>query len=111
LSNRTPRIAIVDDDKAVCQAIQGFVRSLGYDAFTFASAEDFLKSENIRGTSCLITDLQLPGLSGVDLQDRLIAAGYRIPTILITGHPSDSARARAMKAGAILLPGQTIQTQ
>jgi len=101
LSNRTPRIAIVDDDKAVCQAIQGFVRSLGYDAFTFASAEDFLKSENIRGTSCLITDLQLPGLSGVDLQDRLIAAGYRIPTILITGHPSNSARARAMKAGAI----------
>ena len=96
-----PMIAIVDDDKAVREATESLMRSLGYHASTFASAEEFLQSEQISNTSCLITDVQMPGLSGIDLQDRLIARGHRIPIIFITGYPDDSVRARAMKAGAV----------
>ena len=94
-------IAIVDDDEAVREATKTLVRSLGYNASMFASAEEFLNSEQFGNTSCLITDLQMPGLSGIDLQDRLIASGHRIPVIFITGFPDDTARTRAMKAGAV----------
>jgi FixJ family two-component response regulator len=94
-------IAIVDDDEAVREAMKTLVRSLGYNASMFGSANKFLNSEQVDDTSCLITDVQMPGLSGLDLQDRLIAQGHRIPIIFITGHPDDNARARAMKAGAI----------
>ena len=94
-------IAIIDDDDAVREALQQLVRSLGYSVATFGSAEAFLKSEQITNTSCLITDLQMPGLSGLDLQDRLIAKGHRIPIVFLTGDPDESLRARALKAGAI----------
>ena len=77
------------------------MRSLGYSVSTFGSAEEFLKSEQISNTSCLITDLQMPGLSGLDLQDRLIARGHRFPIIFLTGYPDEDVRIRAMKAGAI----------
>ena len=96
-----PMIAIVDDDEAVREATKGLVRSLGYNASTFASADHFLKSEQLHNTSCLITDLHMPGLSGIDLQDHLIARGHRIPVIFITGYPDESVRTRAMKAGAV----------
>ena len=94
-------IAIVDDDDVVREAMKSLMRSLGYNASTFGSADEFLKSEQVSNTSCLVTDLQMPGLSGIDLQDWLIARGHRIPIIFITGHPNDNVRARAMKAGAI----------
>ena len=94
-------IVIVDDDEGVREATKTLVRSLGYNASTFGSANEFLKSEKVHDTSCLITDLQMPGLSGIDLQDRLIASGYRIPIIFITAYPDEKARARAMNAGAI----------
>jgi len=94
-------IAIVDDDETVRDGIRTLVRSLGYHASTFGSAHEYLKSEQVHDTSCLITDVQMPGLNGIDLQDRLIARGHRIPIIFITGHPDDSVRARAMKAGAV----------
>ena len=94
-------IAIVDDEEPVRNATKSLVRSLGYHASTFGSADEFLKSEQVSNTSCLVTDLQMPGLSGIDLQDWLIARGHRIPIIFITGHPNDNVRARAMKAGAI----------
>jgi FixJ family two-component response regulator len=94
-------IAIVDDDKPVREATKTLVRSLGYHASAFASADEFLKSDQIHDISCLISDLRMPGPSGIDLQDRLIARGHRIPIIFITGHPEDSTRARAMKAGAV----------
>jgi FixJ family two-component response regulator len=94
-------IAIVDDDDAVRVAIERLIRSLGYSASTFASADEFLKSEQVSNTSCLITDVQMPGLSGIDLQDRLVARGHRIPTICITAHPDENVRTRAMKAGAV----------
>jgi FixJ family two-component response regulator len=96
-----PIISIVDDDGAVREAIKRLVRSLGYNASTFASADEFLKSELVHDTSCIITDLQMPGLSGIDLQDILTARGHRTPIIFITGHPDEDVRARAMKAGAV----------
>jgi FixJ family two-component response regulator len=94
-------IAIVDGEEPVRDATKSLVRSLGYHASTFGSADDFLKSEQVHDTSCLITDVQMPGLSGLDLQDRLIARGHCIPIIFMTGYPNDSVRARAMKAGAV----------
>jgi FixJ family two-component response regulator len=94
-------IAIVDDDEPVRDATKSLVRSLGYHASTFASAHDFLKSDQVNDTSCLITDVQMPGLSGLDLQDRLVARGHCIPIIFMTGYPDDNVRARALKAGAV----------
>jgi FixJ family two-component response regulator len=94
-------IAIVDDDEAVREATQRLVQSLGYHASTFASADEFLESDQVHDTSCLISDVRMPGLSGIELQDRLIAGGHRIPIIFITGHPDENVRIRAMKAGAI----------
>ncbi len=94
-------IAIVDDDEIVRESTKTFLQSLGYQTSTFASAEEFLKSEQVQDTSCLITDVQMPGSSGIDLQDRLIARGHCIPIIFMTGYPDDGVRARAMKAGAV----------
>ena len=94
-------ISIVDDDETVREAIKRLVRSLGYNACTFASADEFLKSEQVHDTSCVITDLHMPGLSGIDLQDILIARGHRTPIIFITAYPEEDVRARAMKAGAV----------
>jgi FixJ family two-component response regulator len=94
-------IAIVDDDEPVRVATKTLVRSLGYHASTFGSADEFLKSEQVHDTSCLVTDVQMPGLSGIDLQDYLIARGHRIPIIFMTGYPNDIVRARAIKAGAV----------
>jgi FixJ family two-component response regulator len=94
-------IAIVDDDEGCRIALEKLMRSVGRNASAFGSAEEFLSSEELHNTSCLITDLQMPGLNGIELQDRLVAGGHRIPIIFITAHPDDNVRARAMKAGAI----------
>jgi FixJ family two-component response regulator len=96
-----PLISIVDDDESIREATKGLVRSLGYQAATFSSAEDFLQSDSVDSTSCLITDVQMPGLSGIDLQRRLIDRGTQMPTIFITAFPGDPTRALAMKAGAV----------
>ena len=103
-------IAIVDDDDVVREAMKSLVRSLGYNVSTFGSAEEFLNSEQISRTSCLITDLHMPGLSGLDLQDRLIAQGHRFSIIFITGYPDENARVRAMKAGAIAFLSKPFNT-
>jgi FixJ family two-component response regulator len=94
-------ISIVDDDESVREATKRLVRSLGYAASTFALASEFLASERVHDTACLITDLHMPGMSGEDLQNRLIADGHRIPVIFITAFPEERVRARVMKAGAI----------
>ena len=94
-------ISIVDDDAAVREATQVLVKSLGYRAMTFASAEDFLQSESVHDTSCLITDVQMPGLSGVELQSLLLARGHRTPIIFIASFPEEKIRARALEAGAV----------
>ena len=78
----------------------GLVRSLGYAAATFASAEEFLGSEHRHDTSCIIADVHMPGLSGVDMQRHLFAEGHRLPIIFITAFPDESLRARALAAGA-----------
>ena len=93
-------ISIVDDDESVREATKGLVRSLGYVAETFGSAEEFLSSEHRRETSCIIADVQMPGLSGVELQSRLIAEGHRLPIIFMTAFPEDRARTRVLEAGA-----------
>lgn len=96
-----PVISIIDDDPSVRLATDGLVRSLGYQAVTFASAEDFLQSDHIDDTSCLITDVQMPGLSGVELQSVLNARGTRLPIIFITAFPEDRIRRCVLEAGAV----------
>ena len=93
-------ISIIDDDESMREATKGLVRSLGYQAATFASAEEFLQSNCVDNTSCLITDVQMPGLSGIDLQRGLIAQGVEMPTIFITAFPEEGTRLRALTAGA-----------
>lgn len=93
-------ISIVDDDESVREATKGLVRSLGFVAATFGSAEEFLNSERRRETSCVIADVQMPGVSGVELQRRLIAEGDRLPMIFITAFPEDRVRERVLEAGA-----------
>jgi FixJ family two-component response regulator len=97
----SPVISIIDDDPSVRKATDGLVRSLGYRSLTFASAEDFLESDHIDDTSCVITDVQMPGLSGVELQSVLIARGARLPMIFITAFPEDRIRRSVLEAGAI----------
>src|SRR5438105_11844369 len=94
-------ISIIDDDALAREGIKELVESLGYKTFTFMSAEHFLQSGLISETRCLITDLQMPGLSGLELQERLQAAGYQMPIILITAYPNEKHRNRALDAGAI----------
>jgi FixJ family two-component response regulator len=96
-----PLISIVDDDESMRESTKGLVRSLGYQAATFASAEEFLQSDSMDSTSCLIADVQMPGLSGIDLQRSLIARGIQMPTIFITAFPEEGTRAHALMAGAI----------
>jgi FixJ family two-component response regulator len=94
-------ISIIDDDASVRAATNRLVRSLGYVAFTFASADEFLRSPQLRDSSCVIADVQMPGMSGVDLQSFLRARGFRLPIIFITAFPEESVRARALDAGAV----------
>jgi FixJ family two-component response regulator len=96
-------ISIIDDDESVRIATRSLVRSLGFTAHTFACAEDFLTSDSVTKSSCVITDIQMPGLSGVELQRRLIAQGNNTPIIFITAFPDDVIRAQVLEAGAICL--------
>lgn len=94
-------ISAVDDDESVREALEGLMRSVGIAVKTFSSAEEFLKSEHVRDTCCLIVDLRMPGMSGLDLQRRLIADRQSMPVIFITAHGSDTvARAEAFRNGA-----------
>ena len=93
-------ISIIDDDQSVREAMKSLLRSLGYAAAGFASAEEYLDSDRIRDTACIITDLQMPGLSGIDLQQRLLADGNKTPIIFVTAFPNDKMRKHALAAGA-----------
>jgi FixJ family two-component response regulator len=93
-------IALVDDDD-VRQGIEALLRSLGYSVAAFATAEAFLNSEQLPETSCLITDVQMPGMSGIELQARLKSNGHCILVIVITGFPDERVRERAMQLGAL----------
>jgi FixJ family two-component response regulator len=94
-------ISIVDDDAFVRHATENLLLSLGFGVATFASAEEFLDSGRADDTSCLITDVKMPGLTGLDLQQRLIDDGRRLPVIFITAFFSESLRTQALAAGAV----------
>lgn len=95
-----PVISIIDDDELVRDAVKSLVRSLGYDAAEYASAEDYLRSNAHESSSCLITDIQMPGISGVDLQARLIAEGNFTPIIFMTAFDDEKICVRVLEAGA-----------
>jgi FixJ family two-component response regulator len=97
---KVPVISIIDDDQSVRDATTCLIRSLGYVAAAFASAEDFLRSEHVDDTAVLITDVQMPGLNGLELQERLLETGRSVPVIFITAFPEEKIRSRALAAGA-----------
>ena len=94
-------ISIVDDDESVRESVSSLVRSAGFGTEVFASAEEFLNSAHLRDTACLILDLRMPGMSGLELQRRLSDADYRIPIIFITAQRNEGDRMQALKAGAV----------
>jgi FixJ family two-component response regulator len=94
-------ISIIDDDALARDGIRELVESLGYKAVSFSSAEHFLVSGAITETTCVITDLQMPGLSGLELQEALRSQGHRTPVILMTAYPNESHRNRAINGGAV----------
>ena len=94
-------ISIVDDDESVREAIESLIKSVGFNAKAFASAEELLNSKHIEDTSCLILDMRMPGMNGLELQRRLAADGYGIPIIFISAHSDDQIRAQALEEGAV----------
>jgi FixJ family two-component response regulator len=98
---KTKLVAILDDDDSMRSALQGLLKAVGVRAQAFASAEEFLKSGQQHHTSCLIADIRMPGMSGLELQSQLNAEHCRIPTIFITAHGDAKMRLQALRAGAV----------
>lgn len=98
---RAPLISIVDDDEALRNSLDDLIRSVGFRTQGFASADAFLSSNQARDTACLILDVRMPGMNGLDLQRQIVAANWQIPIIFITSHTDGDARARALAAGAV----------
>lgn len=99
--SRTPIIAIVDDDDALRNSLDDLMRSIGFRTLGFRSAEEFLSSNQARDAACLILDVRMPGMSGLDLQHQIVTAQWPIPIIFVTSHADDGARTRALDAGAV----------
>src|SRR6266481_4617603 len=104
-------ISIVDDDESMRCALKSLVASLGLKAHAFASAEQFLQSQRLDDTACLITDLQMPGLNGIELQNLLLAQGRHIPIIFVTAFAEEPMRTRALKAGALGFLSKPFESQ
>jgi FixJ family two-component response regulator len=94
-------VSVVDDDASMREALRGLLRSTGLRVEVFASAEEFLASGRLSATTCLVLDMRMPGLSGLELQERLLASGSNVPIIFISAHSDEGMRARALEAGAI----------
>lgn len=94
-------ISVVDDDDSVRESLQCLIRSFGFAVETYASAEEFLNSYNFPDTRCLILDVRMPGMTGLELQSRLAASHRQIPVIFITAHGDGAARSQALKSGAV----------
>jgi FixJ family two-component response regulator len=94
-------VAVIDDDESLRTALKELMRSAGLSAIAFESAEDFLRSGQQRQTGCLISDIRMPGMSGLELQAKLNADHVRIPTIFITAHGDEKMRMHALRAGAV----------
>jgi FixJ family two-component response regulator len=101
IQGKAKMVAIVDDDDLMRTALQGLLKSAGLRAQAFASADEFLRSGHQHDTACLITDIRMPGMSGLELQAKLNADHCRIPTIFITAHGDAKMRMQAMRAGAV----------
>ena len=97
--SKNPVVTIVDDDDLVRESTADFVTAMGLTAVEFPSAIDFLNSGRLHDTGCLIADVQMPGMTGIELHDRLRGSGIAIPTVLITAYPDDEDRSRALRAG------------
>ncbi len=102
----TVQIAIVDDDADVRSAIASLVRSAGYEVRIYASGEDFMAAPEIACTRCLIVDVNMPGMSGLDLQARLAEAGHPFPVVVITARPTIQSRTEALRRGAVAFFGK-----
>ena len=100
------RVAIVDDDPAFREALEGLLAALGYGCAAFDSTESFLAWADRQSVSCLLLDMQMPGLGGLELQARLVAAGEGLPIIFISSRDDGAAQARAMAAGALACLGK-----
>ena len=101
IQNNTKFVVIVDDDDSMRSAVQDLLEAVGLPAQGFASAEEFLKSGKQHQTTCLITDIRMPGMSGLELQAQLNAERCRIPTIFITAHGDEKMRMQALRSGAV----------
>jgi FixJ family two-component response regulator len=98
---KTSLVSVVEDDQYFRESMRRLIRSLGYTVEAFSSAADFLASPRLIETTCLITDVHMPAMTGVELHRHLIEAGYTIPTILVTAYPDDVDRARALNDGVV----------
>jgi FixJ family two-component response regulator len=98
---RVPLIAIVDDDDSLRNSLDNLLRSVGFCVQGFASAEAFLSSNQVHATACLILDVRMAGMNGLELQRQMVAANWQIPIIFITSHVDDEARVRALETGAV----------
>jgi len=101
IETKTEMVAIVDDDNSIRTAVQDLLEAVSLPVQGFASAEEFLSSGKQRVTACLIVDIRMPGMSGLELQEKLNAEGCRIPIIFITAHGDEKIRAQALRAGAV----------
>jgi FixJ family two-component response regulator len=97
----TPLVAIVDDDESLRDATNNLLQAAGFSTATFADAASFLESAGEPTAACLVLDMRMPGMSGLQLHQHLVASGTRIPTVLITAYPSDAMRLRAREAGIV----------
>lgn len=98
---RVPLISIVDEDDSFRNSLDNLIRSVGFQAQGFSSAEAFLNSNQAHDTACLILDVRMPGMNGLELQRQMVAAKWHIPIIFITSYTDGDARARALEAGAV----------
>ena len=96
-----PLISVVDDDDSVRESLSGLIRSVGFGVMVFASAEEFLTSDRLPDTDCLILDVRMPGMNGLELQRRLATNHSAIPIIFITAHGDEETRVRALNGGAV----------
>ena len=96
-----PVISIVDDDPSVREGTEDLIKAMGLIPEAFERAEDFLKPNRLYSTSCLIADVQMPNINGLELCERLSDLGFDIPTVFITAHPDDAVKMRALSAGAV----------
>ena len=105
-ANETRLVSIVDDDESLRRSVKNLLTSVGFQVETFASAEAFLQSAHRADTRCVVLDLRMPGMSGLDLLSLLAACGSPIPVVILTAHSDDEARRRMLQAGAVAFLGK-----